>query len=88
VVLGGLYAAEPHDADVADSRPRPYTLRTADGQQLRLDDGAGSALLQSRGGSFKLDPGGVSLRADADLRIEAPGRRIVISAARVDFEQG
>lgn len=89
VVLGGIFGAHhPHDGDVGSSRPRPISLRTADGQLLRLDDHAGAARLQSRGGELSLDPAGVVLRADADLRIEAPGRRITITADKIDFKNG
>lgn len=89
VVIGGIFGADPlHDEDVGSLRPRPFSLRTADGQLLRLDDNAGAARLQSRGGEFSLDPAGVVLRADADLRIEAPGRRITITADKIDFKNG
>lgn len=89
VVLGGVYGATAmHDGDVGEARPRPYSLRTSDGQSVRLDDQAGSVRLASRGGAFALDPKGVLLHADADMRIEAPGRRIVIVADKIDFEQG
>ncbi len=89
VVLGGVYgSAALHDDDVHAARPRPYSLRTRDGQTIRLDDQAGAVCIASRGGTFALDPEGVLLRANADMRIEAPGRRIVIVADKIDFEQG
>jgi phage baseplate assembly protein gpV len=89
VVLGGLFgAAALHDADAAANRPRPYTLRTRSGQQLRMDDETGALRLSSRGGKLDLDPQGVALEASADLRISAPGRRITIVADRIDFRKG
>lgn len=89
VVLGGLFGAYPlHDRDVAGARPRPCSLRTRDGQQLRLDDAAGAVTLTSRGGVLDLDPGGVVLETHADLRIAAPGRRITIVADKIDFKRG
>src|SRR5690606_4409716 len=85
VVLGGLFGAYPlHDRDVAHVRPRPCSLRTRDGQQLRLDDATGAVTLTSRGGVLDLDPDGVVLETRADLRIAAPGRRITIVADRID----
>jgi phage baseplate assembly protein gpV len=89
VVLGGLFGAHAlHDDDVKNSRPRPSSLRTRDGQLLRLDDQAGAIKLKSRGGVFNLDPKGVVLQADADLRIAAPGRHITIVADKIDFQKG
>ena len=89
VVLGGLFGAHAlHDDDVRNNRPRPCSLRTRDGQSLRLDDQVGSIKLKSRGGVFNLDPGGVVLQSDADLRIAAPGRRITIVADKIDFQRG
>lgn len=89
VVMGGLFGANPlHDDDVGRNRPRPYSLRTRDGQLLRLDDQEGAIRLESRGGVFDLNPDGVVLETKADLRIAAPGRRITIIADRIDFEKG
>lgn len=89
VVIGGLFGANAlHDEDVGSQRPRPASLRTRDGQLLRLDDQRGAVRVQSRGGVFNLDPAGVVLEARADLKISAPGRRITIVADRVDFRKG
>ena len=89
VVVGGLFGANPlHDDDVGRNRPRPCSLRTKGGQLLRLDDQEGAIRLKSRGGLFDLDPDGVVLETQADLRIAAPGRRITIIADRIDFRKG
>ncbi|HEX7079414.1 MAG TPA: phage baseplate assembly protein V [Gammaproteobacteria bacterium] len=89
VVIGGLFGAHPlHDDDVGQNRPRPCSLRTSGGQLLRLDDQQGAIELKSRGGVFDLDPDGVVLQSEADLRIAAPGRRITIVADRIDFRRG
>lgn len=89
VVIGGLFGAHPlHDDDVGQNRPRPCSLRTSGGQLLRLDDQEGAIELKSRGGVFDLDPNGVVLQSEADLRIAAPGRRITIVADRIDFRRG
>jgi hypothetical protein len=89
VVIGGLFGANAlHDEDVGSQRPRPASLRTRDGQLFRLDDESGAIRIKSRGGVFDLDPAGVVLEAQADLKISAPGRRITIVADRVDFRKG
>jgi phage baseplate assembly protein gpV len=89
VVLGGLFGAHTlHDEDVRNNRPRPASLRTRDGQSLRLDDQAGAIKLKSRGGVFELDPNGVLLQSTADLKIAAPGKRITIVADKIDFQKG
>jgi uncharacterized protein involved in type VI secretion and phage assembly len=89
VVIGGLFGAHPlHDDDVGQHRPRPCSLRTSGGQLLRLDDQEGAIELKSRGGVFDLDPNGVVLQSEADLRIAAPGRRITIIADKIDFRRG
>jgi uncharacterized protein involved in type VI secretion and phage assembly len=89
IVIGGLFGAHPlHDEDVGRNRPRPCSLRTSGGQLLRLDDQAGAIELKSRGGVFDLDPTGVVLQSEADLRIAAPGRRITIVADKIDFRRG
>jgi len=89
IVIGGLFGANPlHDEDVGHNRPRPCSLRTRDGQLLRLDDQEGAIRLRSRGGVFDLDPDGVVLETAADLRIAAPGRAITIVADTIDFKKG
>jgi uncharacterized protein involved in type VI secretion and phage assembly len=89
VVIGGLFGARAlPDDDVGGNRPRPCSLRTSGGQLLRFDDQAGAIELKSRGGVFDLDPEGVVLQSEADLRIAAPGRRITIVADKIDFRRG
>lgn len=89
IVIGGLFGDNSHhDDDVASNRPRPCSLRTEDGQLLRLDDQQGSIKLQSRGGVLNLHPDGVVLESEADLQISAPGRRITIIADKIDFRKG
>lgn len=89
IVIGAIYGeTKLPDSDVAGKRPRPYSLTTADGQCLRLDDHTQAASLRSKGGDLVLDPKKVVLRANTDLDIEAPGRRITITASHIDFKKG
>lgn len=90
VVLGGLYGPDgPADAGLTGEGVRRYTLRTAAGERLLLDADRGGVTVQDRAGStLEFLPGGVRLSAQADLLIEAPGRRITIRADRIDFERG
>ena len=76
LVLGSLYGAlTPPDPGVDGDSVRRWSLRTADGQQLVLDDGAHSVHLENRDGSaIDLAPDGVRITAKTDLTIDAAGR--------------
>jgi phage baseplate assembly protein V len=89
LVLGGLYGAGgPPDAGIEGGAVRRYTFGTPGGQTIRLDDAKGTVRVQNKGGSFvELAPDGVTLHAAADLKIEAPGKSVVIRGRRVDFQQ-
>lgn len=87
IVLGGLYGAvEPPDPGVDGGRVRRWSLRTAGGQSLLVDDAEQSLTLRNKAGSrVELGDGEVRLHAAGDLVIQAPGRGITIRAATVDF---
>ncbi len=89
VVVGGLYGAQgPPDGGVEEGAVRRYTLVTPGGQRIRLDDTARLIRLENSDGSFvELGPERVLVHAVTDLQIEAPGKSLVIKAARVDFER-
>jgi phage baseplate assembly protein gpV len=90
VVLGSVYSAGslPDDGLVGGKRRR-FTMRTSGGQVIQLDDSSGRIRLMNRDGSeLDLSPGKVSLFADTDLEIAAPGRKITIRGHQIDFEQG
>ncbi len=89
LVLGGLYGAGgAPDAGVEGGAVKRYTFGTPGGQTVRLDDAKGSVRVQNKDGSFvELAPGGVTLHAAADLKIEAPGKSVVIRGRTVDFQQ-
>ena len=90
VVLGSVYSAGSlPDDGLEGGKRRRFTMRTSGGQVIQLDDGGGRIRLTNRDGSqLDLAPGKVSLVADTDLEIAAPGRTITIRGQQIDFEQG
>ncbi|MEV4657230.1 contractile injection system protein, VgrG/Pvc8 family [Micromonospora sp. NPDC049301] len=87
IVLGSLFGAvEPYDAGIDDGRSRRWTLRTAGGQSIVVDDVQRSLRLATEGGSWlELTPDLATLHAASDLVISAPGRAMVVRARSVDF---
>ncbi|MFG1882664.1 phage baseplate assembly protein V [Micromonospora sp. NPDC049102] len=87
IVLGSLFGAvEPYDAGIDDGRARRWTLRTAGGQSIVVDDVQRSLRLGTEGGSWlELTPDLATLHAATDLVISAPGRAMVVRARSVDF---
>jgi phage protein D/phage baseplate assembly protein gpV len=88
VVLGGLYGLRdvPDGGGVVGGSVRRFQLRTPAGQVVRLDDDRGSITVEDRSGSrLELRPGQVTLHAAGDLEIAAPGHRVVIRGAAIDF---
>lgn len=89
IVLGGLYGLRdvPDGAGVVGGAVRRFQLRTPGGQVVRLDDERGGIVVEDRAGSrLELAPGRVTLHAAADLEIAAPGHRVTIRGAAIDFE--
>ncbi|MGK6320287.1 phage baseplate assembly protein V [Sphingomonas sp. DT-204] len=90
LILGGLYGAgDVEDGLAWQGVPRGYVLHAPGGQKLtlhgsdklcRLETGAGDVL--------EFGPTGARLSATRNLVIEAPGRRMVLRAAAIDFERG
>lgn len=88
IVLGSMYGAvnPPDDAGVQGGRVKRWSLHTADGQRVVVDDAKHSITLTNRGGSrLRLAPGKVTLHAAADLDITAPGKTITVKANAVEF---
>ncbi|MEU5908818.1 contractile injection system protein, VgrG/Pvc8 family [Micromonospora sp. NPDC047467] len=87
IVLGSLFGAvEPYDAGIDDGRARRWSLRTAGGQSIVVDDVQRSLRLGTEGGSFlELTPDLATLHAATDLVISAPGQAMVVRARSVDF---
>ena len=91
VVLGGIYgsATQPPDWGIEEGRVRRYHLVTAGGQQVTLDDGKREALIENTEGSFvRMSPEKVIVHSEADLELEAPGKKVVIRGSRIDFQRG
>jgi phage protein D/phage baseplate assembly protein gpV len=89
VVLGGLYGMQgPPDSGVEDGAVRRYSLRTAGGHSLRVDDvGRAIRVEDSQGSYVELAPEVVRLFAAADLDIAAPGRAVTIRGQSIDFRR-
>jgi phage baseplate assembly protein V len=90
VVLGGLYGAEgPTDPGIEGGAVRRFTLRTAAGHVLRLDDEKRTLRIEDAAGSFvEMAPDGMRLRSQVPLTIEAPGQPVIIRGSSVDFKRG
>jgi phage baseplate assembly protein gpV len=89
VVLGGVFAGErPPEPHAAQAAVRSFTLRTARGQMVQLDEDGDRVRIEDRGGSHvELGPERVILHSNVDLEIRAPGKSMVLSADRIDFER-
>lgn len=87
VVLGSLFGAvSPPDPGIADGAVRRWTLHSADGQAIVVDDEKHALTVRDRDGSLvRFAPGKVTLHSAADLDIQAPGGAIRIRAKSVDF---
>ena len=89
VVLGGVYAMHgAPESKTTGNRVGCYTLLTRDGQTIQLDDTRHAIRLEDRQGNLvDLSPEQMQIHAAVDLDIAAPGRRVTIRAARIDFER-
>jgi phage baseplate assembly protein gpV len=90
IVLGGIHTDAADDAaGVRHGAVRGVGLATSDGQRLALDrDTDGATLRNGAGSRLEITKDGVVLHAEADLTIDAPGRRLLIRADTIDFERG
>lgn len=90
VVLGGVYGEHrPADTGVADGAVRRHTWRSSEGHTVQLDDALRRITVETAtGSSLILGPTSASLIATTDLDIAAPGHKITITAAAVDFRKG
>lgn len=88
IVLGALFGTtRPPDPGVEGGAVRRWSLHTAGGQSIVVDDGEHRVRVANQGGSYvELAPAAVRLHAAADLVIDAPGHTMTIRAASVDFE--
>ena len=88
VVVGGLYGpGGPADAGVSDGTVKRYSLTSAAGQRVSVDDGTRTIRIEDATGSFvELGPEQVVVHAATDLLLDAPGQGIRLRARAVDFE--
>ncbi len=89
VVLGGLWGStDPYGVPIVDGRSRRYVTRLPGGGHLLIDDQDDTVRVGNGAGSLlELRPDGVRLYAEADLVIDAPGRRVRIRADAIDMER-
>jgi phage baseplate assembly protein gpV len=88
LVLGSLYGTltPPDRAGVADGRVGRFSMTTADGQSIVLDNAGRQLRIANEVGSYvELTPQRLTLHAATELVIEAPGRAMTVRAASVDF---
>jgi phage baseplate assembly protein gpV/phage protein D len=89
VVMGGLYGAGGSpDAGVEGNGVQRFTLVSAGGQRITVDDKRQSLRFEDKSGSYlDLGPENVTLHAARPMVLEAPGLGVVIRGRTVDFEQ-
>lgn len=89
VVLAGLFAdGDLEDPGVEGDAVKRFSLAGGGGQRIVLDEGEGSLRIESAQGSqIEIGRDRMSVHAETDLVVEAPGRRLVFRAAQVDFER-
>jgi uncharacterized protein involved in type VI secretion and phage assembly len=90
LVMGGLFGEHaPTDPGVDAGAVRRYSMRTAEGHKLVLDDVGRTLRLEDATGSYlELTPTGFRLHAKVPLNIEAPGQPVVIRGQSIDFRRG
>ncbi|MEV4510718.1 phage baseplate assembly protein V [Dactylosporangium sp. NPDC049525] len=89
VVLGSLFGTTkaPDGAGVTGGGVKRWSMRTAHGQSIVVDDTERSLRVETADGSYlQLAPDVVRLHAATDLVLEAPGHGITVKARSVDFE--
>ena len=88
IVLGGLYGAGgPKDPGIVGGATRRFSLLTAGGSRIRIDDHDKSIRIEDPTGSFfELTPKKATLHSEVDLEMSAPGHKVTIKAQSVDFE--
>jgi phage baseplate assembly protein gpV len=89
VVLGPVYGAGGMpDAGIEAGAVARYTLCTPNGQRVQLDDARRTLRIENSAGSYvELTPDRVTVHAETDLTLEAPGRSILIQANAIDFHR-
>ncbi|MEQ8275185.1 MAG: phage baseplate assembly protein V [Deltaproteobacteria bacterium] len=90
VVLGGLYGRnEAPSSGTSGGKNHRYAWTTHAGQVVELDADRGVVRVDDgRGTHLEMNEDETLLHSSTDLRIAAPGRRMVLLADAIDFEQG
>jgi uncharacterized protein involved in type VI secretion and phage assembly len=89
VVLGGLFGGNGSpDSGVEGTGVQRFSLVSVGGQRITIDDHKRSLRMQDRTGNFlELSPDTVTLHAERQMILDAPGQGVVIRGQTVDFEQ-
>jgi phage baseplate assembly protein gpV/phage protein D len=88
IILGGLYGMRQAADAGGTSRGTRLSMRTRDGQQVRLDGAERTiALTDGHGSTVELGPDLLRITAATDVLFEAPGRAMRVRAKTVDFEE-
>ncbi|GAA2095505.1 hypothetical protein GCM10009841_06660 [Microlunatus panaciterrae] len=91
VVLGGLFAGTlpAEAAGVSERAVRRFSFATPDGQRMLLNrDGDAVVISNAAGSRIEMTADAVLLHSEANLTVEAPGRRLLFRAQTIDFERG
>jgi phage protein D/phage baseplate assembly protein gpV len=89
LVLGSLFGTigPPDSAGIDSGRVKRWSLITAEGQSIVVDNGGRKLRLANDVGSYlELTPDKLTLHAATDLVLEAPGRAMTVRAANIDFQ--
>lgn len=89
VVLGSLWGEDgmPEEQGGLGANSS-FCFVTPGGHRLRMDDGARTVRIRSSAGSeLEMGPERVTLHAATPMTIEAPGQRLTIRAAFIDFQR-
>jgi uncharacterized protein involved in type VI secretion and phage assembly len=89
VVLGSLWGEDGMPEEQGGLGEKgSFCFVTPGGHRLRLDDGARTVRIRGSAGSeLEMGPERVTLHAAAPMTIEAPGQRLTIRAAFIDFQR-
>ena len=89
VVLGGLYGDEaPKDPGIDGGAVKRWSVLTPGGQRVILDDAKNTVTVANKDGSaVVLAPEKVTVHAQCDMTIEAPGKTLTLRANRIALEQ-
>ena len=89
MVLGGLYGdGKPKDPGIDGGAVKRWSVLTPGGQRVILDDAKNTVTVANKDGSaVVLAPERVTVHAQCDMTIEAPGKTMTLRANRIALEQ-